>query len=241
MTMAIARTKLSDQLVLHVAREIVRGDLLPGEHLASEHELAAAFGISKPVVRESIRALASIGLVHAQQGKRTTVLESSEWNVLDETLHEALQIEGRGSELAGQFYELRVLLETSSAAQAAERATPEQVAELRRLVERLREISRTTQDLDEFLVADRAFHDLVAKASGNVVLRQVIRDVHGFLAIAWARTSISEEELDLLADFHADIASAIADGDAERARSAMAGHLERAAAKERAKLVAEVV
>ena len=57
-----SRTKLSDHLVLHVSRQVVRAELQPGDNLASEHELAAAFGISKPVVRESLRALASLGL-----------------------------------------------------------------------------------------------------------------------------------------------------------------------------------
>jgi DNA-binding FadR family transcriptional regulator len=229
---AFARTKLSDHLLLHVCREIVRGDLTPGDQLGSEHELSAQFGISKPVIRESLRALASLGMIHVQQGKRTVVLPSTEWNVLDPLLQEAFELEGRGGELARQLYELRLILETASAARAAARATPAQVEDLRRLSAQLAEIAVTTRDLDEFLLVDRAFHAAVAQASSNEVLRQVIRNVHDFLTRAWSTQSISEEELELLADLHVAIAEAIATGDEAGASAAMARHLERALAKE---------
>jgi GntR family galactonate operon transcriptional repressor len=227
-----ARTKLSDHVVLHLSREIVRGHLKSGDHLASEPELATMFGISKPVVRESLRALASLGLIRVQQGKRTVVQDGSEWNVLDPLVQEAFRAEGRGPELARQLYELRLILETNSASRAAERATPAHLQELGVLAERMKAIATTTYDRDEFLVADRAFHDAVARASGNEALRQVIRNVHDFLATAWSRSTIAEDELELLAGMHARIAVAIRDGDASAARDAMAAHVERAAEKE---------
>lgn len=230
--MEIARTKLSDQLVMHLAREIVRGELKPGEPLASHPEVAAGFGISKPIVRESLQVLASVGLVRVQQGKRTVVLEESEWNVLDPVVQKAFALEGRGAELAEQLYDVRVTLEVSSAAHAAERARPDDVAELNDLVEEMRTIAATTRDRDHYLQIDRAFHEAIARASGNVVLRQLIRNVHLFLTSAWSRTSIRPDELDLLTELHADIAHAIEEGDPERAQEAMRSHLERAAAKE---------
>jgi GntR family transcriptional regulator, transcriptional repressor for pyruvate dehydrogenase complex len=231
MAIEIGHSKLSDRVALHVAREIVRGDLKPGDRLTSEPELAALLGVSKPVVRESLRDLASLGLIRVQHGKRTTVQEPSEWNVLDPLLQDAFQLEGRGAELALQLYELRLILETNSAARAAARATPEQVAELSMLAGQLREIAITSADADEFLRIDRAFHDAVARASANEALRQVIRNVHSFLSIAWAQSSIRDGELEQLAAFHVDIADAIGVGDGDRARTIMGRHLEHAAGK----------
>jgi DNA-binding FadR family transcriptional regulator len=228
----LARTTLSDQLVLRLAREIVRGDLVAGEAVASEQELAATYGVSKPTIRESMRALVALGLIHAQQGKRTVVQSQTHWNVLDPLLQEAFRLEDRGGELASQLYEMRQILETSSAARAAARASAEQIAQLRELIEQLRAIAAGPEhDLDAFLRVDREFHDVIAQASGNEVLRQVVRQVNGDLSAAWSSSSITESELDLLVDMHAQITDAIADGDVEGASTRMDDHLRRAAAK----------
>jgi len=231
MSVEIVHSKLSDKLAVHFAREIVRGDLAPGQHLRSEPELAAQLGVSKPVIRESLRDLASLGLIRVQHGKRTTVQEPSEWNVLDPMIQEAFRLEGRGAELALQLYDLRLILEASSAARAAERATPEQIAELTQLAAQLRELATASNDPDAFLHVDRMFHDAVARASANEPLRQVIRNVHVFLTVAWSRTSINDEELEELAGLHEAIAGAIAAGDSKRAREAMTTHIEQAAGK----------
>jgi DNA-binding FadR family transcriptional regulator len=228
----LARVTLSDQLVLRLAQEIVRGDLAVGDVVASEQELAAAFGVSKPTIREAMRALVALGLIHAQQGKRTVVQSETQWNVLDPLLQEAFRLEGRGGELAVQLYEMRQILETSSAARAATRASEGQVQRLRELIDQLRAIAAAPEhDLDEFLRVDREFHDVIAQASGNEVLRQVVRQVNGDLAAAWSSSSITESELDLLVDMHAEITDAIAAGDAQRASAQMEDHLRRAAAK----------
>jgi GntR family transcriptional repressor for pyruvate dehydrogenase complex len=229
---AIDRNTLSDQLIIRIARDIVRGRLTAGDPLPSEQELAAAFSVSKPTIREATRALADLGLIHAQQGKRTVIRASRAWNVLDPRIQEAYRLEERGAELASQLYETRIVLETSSAAFAALRADPEHVALMRSLVDQLRAIADSkAPDLDEFLRVDREFHDVVAQASGNVVLRQVVRRVNGDLTQAWSSASISPDELNTLVEIHAGITAAIADGDAERASAEMRSHLERAAAK----------
>lgn len=229
MTIEIAHSKLSDQIVLRLACEIVRGSLSPGESLGSEPELAVSLGVSKPVVRESFRDLASLGLIRVQHGKRTVVQDASGWNVLDPMVQEAFRIEGRGPELEQQLYELRMILETSSAERAAQRATPEQIAEITGMAAHLRQIATDTNDRDEFLRVDREFHDAIAKAAANEALRQVIKNVHTFLTLNWTTTSITGVELDELAGLHEAIADAVGAGDAELARAAMARHLQHAA------------
>lgn len=231
----ITRTRLSDHLVIHFARQIVCGAIKPGDTLDAEPDLAAEFGVSKPTVRESLQGLASLGMIRVQQGKRTVVLEDTEWDFLAPVVQEAFHLEGRGDELADQLYEVRLIVETGSAERAAERAEPAHIEELHTLVTAMREVAGTTRDLDEFLRLDRAFHDLVAKASGNLALRQVIRDIHHFLSSAWSAASITAVELPHLTDLHSAVADAIADRDPPGARRAMEGHLMEAAAKQAAR------
>jgi DNA-binding FadR family transcriptional regulator len=112
---------------------------------------------------------------------------------------------------------------------------PSDVEAIRGLADELRRIATTTGDVDEFLRVDRVFHDTIARASGNEVLRQMIRNVHGYLTRAWSRITIADGEIEHLAGLHVDIADAIAAGDEARAGEAMSGHLSRALAKELAR------
>jgi GntR family transcriptional regulator, sialic acid-inducible nan operon repressor len=230
--MQVARTKLSDALVSHFARQIVGGSIQPGGTLPPEPVIADQFGVSKPIARESIQLLAALGLVMVQQGKRTVVLDEAKWDVLDFRVQEAFQLEGRGHELNSQLYEARIILETSSASLAAKRSTPAEVAGLLSLVAEMSAIASDSRDLGEFLSVDRAFHEQVAEASGNVVLHQVVQDVHRFLASAWSRSTITADELPYLAELHAAIADAIARGDGDGAAKAVDFHLTRAAEKD---------
>jgi len=230
--MKVARTKLSDALVSHFAGQIVGGAVRPGETLPPEPGIADQFGVSKPIVRESIQILAALGLVMVQQGKRTVVLDEARWDVLDFRVQEAFQLEGRGHELNSQLYEARIILETNSASLAAKRSTPVEVAGLQSLVAEMSAIASGSQDLGTFLSVDRAFHERVAEASGNVVLHQVVQDVHRFLASAWSRSTITADELPYLAGLHAAIADAIAQGDGDAAAKAVDFHLKRAAEKD---------
>jgi DNA-binding FadR family transcriptional regulator len=231
----VARTKLSDALVTHFAREIVSGRVQAGDTLPPEPNIAVGFGVSRLIVRESFQILASLGMVRVQQGKRTVVLESTEWDVVDLRVQEAFQLEGRGHELNSQLYEARIILETNSAQLAAKRSGPDDIEALQALVSEMNDLASGSRDLEEFLRIDRAFHERVAQASGNQVIQQVIREVHRFLAAAWSKSTITQDELPYLVELHNDIANAIAGGDAEAAGRAVDYHLTRAANKESAR------
>ncbi len=229
------RTKLSDHLVLHLAREIVSGRLRPGDAAPPESELAAAFDISKPVVRESIQALVGLGLIRVQQGKRTQVLPPHERNVLAPVVQQAHVMEGLAEALAVQFYEVRLPLETRGAAWAAERARAEQREEIGRLADRMNEIARGSKDVQEFLAVDRDLHAAIASAAGNDVLLGVLRNLQSFLSRAWTDSHVRPQHLEDLADQHGALARAVIAGDADAAARAMHVHLEWAMRIETAK------
>jgi DNA-binding FadR family transcriptional regulator len=235
MNLDVARQKLSETLMSYFARQIVNGTIGPGEPLPSEPSIAAQFGVSKPIVREMVQTLASLGMVIVQHGKRTIVLPETRWDVLDLRVQRAFQVEGRGHELNRQLYEARVVLEMSAASLAAKRATSTDVEDLQSLVAVMSEISTGTRDLNAFLIVDRAFHERIAEASANRVLRQVIREVHQFLGSAWSTSTIEVDELPNLVQMHEGIASAIADGNAEAAAEAVDLHLTNAAKKDAAR------
>jgi DNA-binding FadR family transcriptional regulator len=173
---------------VELAREIVAGRLSPGDVLPPEPELAREFGISKVVVRECIQELAGYGLLRVQHGKRTTVLEQSEWHVLAQPVQEAYRLAGSAGELTSQAYDVRQVLEMNAVAWAAEHGDTTHLEELDTLVETMRSIARDTREVPEFLIKDRAFHDVIGRATGNMVLRAMIRDLHNLLALNWTNS-----------------------------------------------------
>ncbi|TAN31786.1 FadR family transcriptional regulator [bacterium] len=220
------RSKLSDHVVLHLAREIVSGRLAPGEAAAPAAEMAVGFEISQPVVRESIHALVNLGMLRVHQGKRTQVLPPREWNVMAPIVQQAYLLEGRADKLTAHFYEVRLALESRAASWAAERAGGEELARLQRLAQQLYAISTGTRDVEAFLAVDHDFHTAVASASGNEVLLGVLRNLQVFLSRAWSASRVAAQHLALLAEQHGAIARAIAAGDSKAASHAMEDHIQ---------------
>jgi GntR family transcriptional repressor for pyruvate dehydrogenase complex len=71
------REKLADQVARMIEESILDGRLAPGEQLPIEIEIAASLNVSRTVVRDAIRALASRRLVDVRQGIGTTVTSPS--------------------------------------------------------------------------------------------------------------------------------------------------------------------
>ena len=76
--------------------------------------------------------------------------------------------------------ELRLLLEPAAARRAAERASAEQVAGLRRMLEEMAELAEGDGHLayGSFGLRDAAFHDLVAASAGNPLVREALARLH---------------------------------------------------------------
>ncbi|MFC4602073.1 FadR/GntR family transcriptional regulator [Rhodococcus kronopolitis] len=69
----IARQSASGAVYDQITTRVLGGDLGPGDALPSERNLAEAFGVSRPAVREAIGKLAQAGLVEVRQGDATSV------------------------------------------------------------------------------------------------------------------------------------------------------------------------
>ena len=63
-----ANSRLYDRVAKGVAAKIAGGEFAVGERLPSERELALAYGVSRPTVREAVFALELDGLVEVRKG-----------------------------------------------------------------------------------------------------------------------------------------------------------------------------
>jgi DNA-binding FadR family transcriptional regulator len=200
-----------EAVLSHLRDAIERGEYTIGDKLPSEAELCRALEVSRPVLREALRALQTMGLTVSRTGKGTFVVADA---VEDPTF---------GDYAAGDLLEVRRHIEIPVAGYAAERRTPENLDRLTRLLDRM---ERET-DTAAWVAMDTLFHLAVAEAAQNPVFRRVIEEIRDALARQSAflnelggRREQSDRE-------HRAIVEALTDGSAHDAVQAMTHHLDR--------------
>lgn len=185
------------------------------------------FGVSRPVVREAIRLLAAKGLVVVKQGSGTWVQAPERWDHLDPAVLFERARASHDVSFLNKLLEARRLVEVEIAGLAALRRTAEDLAELRDLVEGMRQ---ALPDPDRYTELDGAFHDRLSLAADNEILRGMIRSV-AQLVHAGRRINNRLVSTDVLEGFsqrgHEAIFDAVAAGDAATARAATDQHITR--------------
>lgn len=209
-------SSLTKQAYRQIQDRIVSGQL-PAGSLVSESALAKELGMSRTPVGEAIRQLATEGLVE-QLPRRGTIVRGVDRDDLRE------------------LFEIREALESYAAAQAAERISPTQLAQLEALCNAMRDLAEQVRatgaaelnasDLKTFLSADMAFHLLILQASGNQRMQRSVSETRAVSSIFRMRRQRHDlQVLEQAHAEHAEILAALARGDAEAARAQMAAHI----------------
>ena len=202
---------------------VVSGELEPGTLLPNEPRLCEVFGVSRTVIREALKLLEQKGLVRVKQGQGTTVGMPDEWNLLDPMVLEASVRYDKDLRIFDDLVEVRQVLESQMARQAATRATPGDHAEMRRLLDQL---AIEVVMPERHVLTDLEFHDAIMRASANRLGRAVVRTIHSE-ARASARYTGYPQRGDCEASNlgHARVYERIVAGDEDGAAEAMSDHI----------------
>jgi GntR family transcriptional repressor for pyruvate dehydrogenase complex len=214
-------TSRSTQVRKQLEDAIRRADYRPGDKLPSERELVEMLGVSRVSVREAICSLEAIGLVEVRHGTGTIVLEQtgreptaglSRWMRInrDEVL-ELLTVRAALDELAGEEAALRHDAEPLLAVRAAHTAFAQAAEEDRR---------------DELPGLDERFHIAIAEASGSVLLRDLLVELHSPLERSRELFFAPDHRAKASTGEHAAILAALVAGDGPAARRAIGAHVE---------------
>lgn len=155
----IARRTLSEEVRERLRSSIETGELAPGAVLPAERALCDDFGVARTSIREAIQGLVSLGMIE-RRGNRAYVVERLPDLQLN---HDERKLRVR------DIFEVRRLIELPMSEMAAERATPEERAE----IDRISGEFRKAMPLAAFRSLDRDFHWAVARACHNVVLAEI--------------------------------------------------------------------
>ncbi|HSX74570.1 MAG TPA: transcriptional regulator NanR [Shinella sp.] len=223
----IVRKKLSDEVFARLKHMIETGELKAGDDMPSERELMERYGVGRPAIREAMQALAGKGLVEISQGERAKVLRITAESIIRQVdLPAKLMLSG-SSDTLEHLKSARIFFERGMIREAATKATPAHIADLRALLDKQKE---SLGDADAFIDADMAFHQLIAQISGNPIFAAVSGAMLGWLKSYHTEMLIWTGRENFTLAEHEEIIRAIEKGDADRAEKAMIKHLERSRA-----------
>lgn len=215
---ALWKEALPDRISNRLLALISERQLRPGDRLPSERELAATMGVSRPVLREALRALAVMNVVEIRQGSGTYVT-SLRPELLIEHLDFVFSLD---TSTFLQLFEARKILEVEIARLAAERITDEQIARLEACMEHA---SRTIGDAEEFQEADLELHQLIAAAAANPILERLMTSLSRLGLASRRRTTSRPGVPQQAVEDHHYIVEAIKRRDPDAAHDAMLAHL----------------
>jgi GntR family transcriptional repressor for pyruvate dehydrogenase complex len=213
------RSTLPEEIANRLLELIRAEQLRPGDKLPAERNLAAIMQVSRPVLREALRALSIMKVVEIRQGAGTyiTALEPQQLvSHLDFVF-------SKDTFALAQVLEARRAVEIGNVRLAAVRAEPGQLAALEAIFEDLR---GALDDADRFAGLDIAFHDALCDAAGNFLLAQFMGIINTLAKVSRERTGSKRSVRKRALRDHGAILEAVKAGDPDAAAEAMRAHLD---------------
>ena len=208
-----------EEVARSIGIDIIAGRYAEGARLPGDAELIAMFGVSRPVLRESVKTLVAKGLLTTKARVGTVVRERGDWNMFDADVLAWHLDAGIDKLFLSDLAEIRLAVEPRAAALAASRRSDADIEELRRSMARMR---AETSDSVGFADADLALHVAVANASGNPFMRSIGYVIEAALRASFLLSApVEPQDRDTVLLWHQRIVDAIAAGDVEAASAAM--------------------
>jgi len=200
-------------LAVDLGCKITAGELAAGSVLPTEAEIQQRYSVSRTVVREAIRHIASKGLVTVGPKVGTRVRHSNDWNMLDAEVMRWHLMVGNRRPFVEALYEMRLINEPEAARIAAGRISEEQAT---RLGEALQAMADNPRGSPELIAADLAFHRIILEATGNPILRSLGTMIERSLSISFSLSWRQNPQEETVRQ-HARVYDAIRRGDGEAA------------------------
>lgn len=210
---------LVDEVYQKLLLRIIRCELPGGTELKST-QLAREIGVSRTPVVQALARLQADGIVIQQKNHRAVVREGAEnWLV--------------------EIHELRLLLEPSAAAMAAQRIPEAEVVRLKTLAADVKACQQQYEDgdqssehLQKWGTASRAFdyalHLAIAEHCGNLPITEAIHKCWSYKRVSYSAAGETPEIMTRGLYDHTVLLDSLQNRDSETASAAMTMHLRNA-------------
>lgn len=214
----LPKTTLSEDIVSKLLALLKEKKLRPGDRLPPERELAERLQVSRPSLREALRALSIMHVVEIRQGSGTYI-SSLEPKRLVEHLDFVFAL-ADSTYLA--LFEARKVVEVGICGLAATRITDEGLARLESCLEKAQ---RGLTDAELYFQADVELHEIITEAAASPILSSIMAGISHLSLASRKRTAVLPGIAHQVIEDHQAIIQALKLHDPEAARQAMYQHL----------------
>ncbi len=213
----INRVAISDELIARFKELISKKIFTPGQRLPPERDLAEALAVSRPTLRQAMRALQIMGVIKARQGSGSYLSDSAS-DIMRVPLEFALALKNVAKT---DLFETRYTLEVRLASLAAERRTDDDLEAMRQA---LQQMQRAQGNPEEWCRTEPQFHACIVKAARNGVMATVIEMLSQMLIESRKETVRLLSDYKVSYDSHEAIYIEIERGDPDAAAKRMIDH-----------------
>lgn len=211
---------LSDRLADDILDMIILNNLVPGDRLPTEGAIGERFQVSRSVVREAVRSLASRNIVTTRRGAGP-VVAAVPASAVSKSL--SLYLRGRQVDLTYRYvHEARIAIEVEVAQLAAQRANHAAVGRMRDIFDEMERALDRGEDISKL---DLEFHFEIANGAGNEVFNMMLEPLFNSLLQVRQTTLELPDARQRARLAHRHILEAIAARNPEQAGAAMRSHL----------------
>ena len=216
--------RLTLEVVEAIADSIIGGQFPAETLLPSEAAMSESFGVSRTVIRESLKVLETMGLVLKRQGKLSWTAPPQHWDLLDPVVIASHIRHDRDSSFLDDLVTVRTALEAEMAAQAAIRASQQELLDIASILESL---ESDLEDPERYKYKETLIHSAIMQASKNRIGHAIVSAMQ-----EWARASSQYAEgktpIALVLHSHRGheaVVRALTARDPDEAAQAMRGHI----------------
>lgn len=215
---SIQRVNLYESIADNLEAMILNDSSQIGQRLPSEQTLAENFGVSRNVVRESLKILKERHLVSLRTGEGAYI-EKPDNRSITELLNRIILMEKIEH---GKVLEMRMILETEACRLAAERNEAEAFDILNEINDSM---LKYKNDIEKRISLDLQFHITIAKLSHNPLLELFVQSMANLLSPILRTALIPEGGNEHGIEFHRQIIDVLRSHDGKAAEGIMRQHL----------------
>lgn len=214
----ITKHSVTEQVISQIKDLLDQGKLKSGEKLPSERQMSSMLGVSRPSLREALKALVYSGILKNRVGEGMFV--GDEQSIIENKLQISFMVKKYALE---EFIESRRIIESATIHFSILRATKEQQENIRRIYTHS---CSQLDDMAKFIKSDYAFHRAIADSSGNALLTSILQTLRSAMTTFNFEFLDSYEGRKTVLSHHEEILLALEARDEIKAQNTMTRHLE---------------
>jgi GntR family transcriptional repressor for pyruvate dehydrogenase complex len=214
------RLRLYEYVSEEIEKAIREKQILPGEKLPSENDLAEQFEVSRTIIREALKVLRERRLITVQDGKGAFVLAPTPEESTKALSRYIERLDNRESH--EMLFEVRLMIEPELAYLAAKRAEKSHIDRLNKC---MRKLKSARENPEKWIETDLEFHKIIAKATRNPYALVFIETLLNHMDFLVGSGFLLDGAIDATIFNHEEIVGSIKAKDSPKAREKMREHI----------------